>query len=131
MKKRSTLLKVISILLIIFGAFGTLGTFLTAFMMQAVSQSPELLAAYEAAGVPQIGVAYYIFSILVSLVEIAAGITGVMYRSKKSVLIAGSVWLVLIVISLIWSIVLAGFQITAILSFILPVLYFWGWYQSN
>lgn len=131
MKQQSKLLKVMSILMIIFGILGTIGTFISAFLMQTVMQSPEMQAAYEAAGVPQISTAYYVVGILVAVVEVVAGIVGLMYRSKKSVLIAGIIWTVLILINMIWGMTIVGFQFTSIFSLVFPVLYFWGWYKSN
>lgn len=124
-----------SILMIIFGILGTIGTFASTFLMQTVMQNPEMQAAYEAAGVPQISNAYYVVSILAAVMETAAGIVGVMYRSKKSVLIAGIIWVVLILVNLIWGMTMTGFQFSFIFSLvfslIFPILYFWGLYQSN
>lgn len=131
MKQRSNLLKVVSILMIIFGAFGIIGSFMSAFMMQAMTQMPEAQEILAAAGLADISTLYYIVGILTSVMELAAGIVGVMYRSKKSVLIAGIIWIVLILINLIWGIAMVGFQFTVIFSLIIPALYFWGWYQSN
>lgn len=73
----------------------------------------------------------YVFSIVSCLVEIAAGIVGVMYRSKKSVLIAGAVWTVVVIIGMIWGVVLSSFTPFTLLSLLFPILYLWGWYQSN
>ncbi len=131
MKQQSKLLKVISIIMIIFGAIGTLGTFASAFLVQTLLQNPEIQTAYAAVGGPQISTAYYILTIFVAIMEVVAGITGLMYRSKKSVLFVGIIWIALLLVNLIWGVVITGFQITIILSLIFPVLYFWGWYQSN
>lgn len=131
MKQQSKMLKVISIIMIVLGILGTIGTVASTFLMQTVMQNPEMRAAYEALGVPQISNAYYIFAILVSITEVAAGIVGVMYRSKKSVLIAGIIWVALILVNIIWDMTITGFQFTIIFSLIFPILYFWGWYQSN
>lgn len=131
MKQRSKLLKVVSIIMIIFGAIGIIGSFMSAFMMQAMMQMPETQEILSAAGLANISTLYYIVGILTSVMELAAGIVGVMYRSKKSVLIAGIIWIVLILINLFWGIAMVGFQFTVIFSLIIPALYFWGWYQSN
>ena len=104
MKQQSKLLKVISILLIIFGAFGLIGNLASIFLIGPMMNTPEMAAVYEAAGVTQPGTMYYVFSIVSCLVEIAAGIVGVMYRSKKSVLIAGAVWTVVVIIGMIWGV---------------------------
>ena len=77
MKQQSKLLKVISILLIIFGAFGLIGNLASIFLIGPMMNTPEMAAVYEAAGVTQPGTMYYVFSIVSCLVEIAAGIVGV------------------------------------------------------
>ncbi len=131
MKKQSKLLKVVSILLIIFGVLGLIGNLLSIFLIGPLMDTPEIAAVYEAAGIQQPGALYYVFSVLTSLVEITSGIVGVMYRSKKSVLITGIIWTVVVVIGMIWGIVLTGFTPFSFLSLFFPVLYLWGWYQSN
>lgn len=131
MKQQSKLLKVISILLIIFGAFGLIGNLASIFLIGPMMNTPEMVAVYEAAGVTQPGTMYYVFSIVSCLVEITAGIVGVMYRSKKSVLIAGAVWTVVVIIGMIWGVVLSSFTPFTLLSLLFPILYLWGWYQSN
>lgn len=131
MKQRSKLLKVVSILMIIFGALGIISNFMSVFMMQAMMQMPEAQELLAAAGLADVSNLYYAVGILTCVMELAAGIVGVMYRSKKSVLIAGIIWIVLILINLIWGMTIVGFQFLSIFSLIIPALYFWGWYQSN
>ncbi len=131
MKKQSKLLKVVSILLIIFGALGLIGNLFSIFLIGPLMNTPEMAAAYEAAGIQQPGTLYYVFSILTSIVEILSGIVGVMYRSRKSVLIVGIIWTVVVIIGMIWGIVLTGFTPFSFLSLLFPILYLWGWYQSN
>lgn len=131
MKPQSKLLKVISILLIIFGVLGLIGNLASIFLIAPMMNTSEMAAVYEAAGVTQPGTMYYVFSIVSCLVEIAAGIVGVMYRSKKSVLIAGVIWTLVVIIGMIWGIVLSGFTPFTLLSLLFPILYLWGWYQSN
>ena len=131
MKQQSKLLKVISILLIIFGAFGLIGNLASIFLIGPMMNTPEMADVYEAAGVTQPGTMYYVFSIVSCLVEIAAGIVGVMYRSKKSVLIAGAVWTLVVITGMIWGVVLSIFTPFTLLSLLFPILYLWGWFQSN
>ena len=64
MKQQSKLLKVISILLIIFGAFGLIGNLASIFLIGPMMNTPEMVAVYEAAGVTQPGTMYYVFSIV-------------------------------------------------------------------
>lgn len=131
MKQQSKLLKVVSILMIIFGALGTISTLMSTIVIKTVMQSPEIQESYAALGMPEISTGYYIFTVLVAVLELAAGIVGVMYRSKKSVLITGIIWITVVLINLIWGCILVGFQFTIIFSLTLPALYLLGWYQSN
>ena len=87
MKQQSKLLKVISILLIIFGAFGLIGNLASIFLIGPMMNTPEMVAVYEAAGVTQPGTMYYV--------------------------------------------VLSSFTPFTLLSLLFPILYLWGWYQSN
>lgn len=63
MKQQSKLLKVISILLIIFGAFGLIGNLASIFLIGPMMNTPEMVAVYEAAGVTQPGTMYYVLCI--------------------------------------------------------------------
>lgn len=123
--KPSKLLKVISILLIIFSVFGLISG------IGAIALSGSMAETLEAAGVEAPSMAAYALTIVGALVGLAAGILGVMYRSRKVVMIAGIAYIAFQLINVIYSITLTGFMATYLLSFILPLLYMWGWYQSN
>lgn len=123
--KPSKLLKVISILLIIFSVFGLISG------IGAIALSGSMAETLEAAGVEAPSMAAYVLTIVGALVGLAAGILGVMYRSRKVVMIAGIAYIAFQLINVIYSITLTGFMATYLLSFILPLLYMWGWYQSN
>ena len=124
-KKKSTLLNVVSILLIIFSAFGILGGIITIATYDAIT------SALESLGMTAIPMWSYVVSLIMSCIDMAAGVMGVMYRSKKSVLIIGVVYVLSVAASIAVSIITAGFSATYILNLILPVLYMWGWYQSE
>lgn len=125
MKKRSTLLKVISILMIIGGVIGCISGIATFFMKDSLAEGYALL------GMEAPGTGYYVFSILSSIVELAAGVMGVMYRSRQSVLVIGGIWTVFVIIGMVYSAMITGFAPTVLLSLLFPILYLWGWYQSN
>ena len=72
-----------------------------------------------------------VFSFAFSIVQLAAGIMGVMYRSKKSVLIIGALYCLFVFVNIVMSSVSLGFSFTYVFGLILPVLYMWGWYQSE
>ncbi|HJC11409.1 MAG TPA: hypothetical protein H9935_11495, partial [Candidatus Blautia merdigallinarum] len=65
------------------------------------------------------------------VIELTAGIMGVMYRSKNSVLIIGAVYCIGVLVNIIISTVTIGFMFTYVLNLILPILYMWGWYLSD
>lgn len=123
--KSSKLLKVISIIMIIFGAFGLISNF------GLLAMSSKLSDAYATAGIDAPSGFDYFLSIFMAIWEIVTGVVGVMYRNRKAVMIAGVVYLALCIISIITVITGVGFTATSLLSLIVPILYLWGWYQSN
>ena len=89
----------------------------------------RLLEPYlEAYGVAPLSAGDYAFSLVLTVIELAAGIMGVMYRSKKSVLIIGVIYCVGVLANIIISTVTVGFLFTYVFGLILPILYMWGWY---
>ena len=125
MKKKSKLLNVVSIILIVFSVIGILsGIF-------AIIMKDLMAASYEMLGMEPLPTWYYFYSLAVGIIELVAGIMGVMYKSRKSVLIIGAVYCLGIVISLCVEAVLVGFTFLSLLSLILPILYMWGGYQSE
>ena len=124
-KKKSTLLNVVSILLIIFSTFGILGGIITLATYDAIT------SALESMGMAAIPMWSYVVSLIMSCIDMAAGIMGVMYRSRKSVMIIGAVYVLSVIATIVFNIVTTGFSAAYILNLILPVLYVWGWYQSE
>ncbi len=125
MKKKSKLLNVVSIILIVFSVIGILSGIFAIIMKDLMD------ASYEMLGMEPLPTWYYFYSLAVGIIELVAGIMGVMYKSRKSVLIIGAVYCLGIVISLCVEAVLVGFTFLSLLSLILPILYMWGWYQSE
>lgn len=91
----------------------------------------SLSATYAMLGMESPGTSYYIFTLLSAVVELAAGIVALMYRSKKSVLIMGCIWVAVVIIGMGFSISIMGVSPTLVLSLLFPILYLWGWYQSE
>lgn len=125
MKTQSKFLKVVSIIIIILGAIGVLTGIAQLFMRDSLASS------YAALGMEAPGIGYYVYTLFVAAAELAAGIVGIMYRSKKSALTAGIVWVVIIAIDIAYSSTITGFSALLLSSFLFPVLYLWGVYQSN
>ena len=123
--KRSKLLTVVSIIIIVFSCLVLLANL----AMMAMSGTMEsYLSGYNIA-MPTTG--DYVIAIVSGIIQLLAGIMGVMYRSKKSVLIIGALYCLAILVNVIMSCVSVGFSFTYVFSFILPILYMWGWYQSE
>lgn len=127
MQKPGKLLKVISIITIILGTFSFIGNILVFAMRDTLN------SVYESMGMSAytLTAAAILFSLCGSAIILASGIAGVLYRSRKSVLIAGIILTAYYVVSIIYTTVTVQFSPSNILSLILPALYLWGWYRSN
>ncbi|MCI5569894.1 MAG: hypothetical protein MR372_08595 [Lachnospiraceae bacterium] len=131
MTKRSTLLKVIAILMIIFGAIALFTVIGSVAMMNSMlgSFGMDLGDALALAGyVGGAGVFWFamILSIIACIIELLAGILGLASKSKGLIVKLGLVTIILQVISLIFAIVVKSFAPMNLISFILPILYFIG-----
>ena len=125
MKRKSKLLNVVSIIIIIFGSLSVLSSLAVFALSDILEQSYEML------GMEAPSTAYNVLGLIVAVIMLAAGITGVMYRSRKSVLLIGLLYCLAILVNIGASIAYTGFSVTYAVSLILPVLYMWGWYQSE
>ena len=125
MKRKSKLLNVVSIIIIVFSALNLLST------LALIAMSGMLEPYLEAYGAAPLSAVDYVFSLVLTVIELAAGIMGVMYRSKKSVLIIGVIYCISILANISISTVTVGFMFTYVFNLILPILYLWGWYLSE
>lgn len=125
MKRKSKLLNVVSIIIIVFSALNLLST------LALIAMSGMLEPYLEAYGAAPLSAGDYVFSLVLIVIELAAGIMGVMYRSKKSVLIIGVIYCISILANIAISTVTVGFMFTYVFNLILPILYMWGWYLSE
>lgn len=117
MLEKKTFLKVMSILTIIGGAFGVIGTVASVFL---VKSSPELAA--------QLTTGAIIVGTLGAVIELVAGISGLMRKSFMVCMVAG---VLMIVISIVSMIMVGTFQATNLLGLIVPVLYVWSVYMAK
>ncbi|MDR0841277.1 MAG: hypothetical protein LBN26_07865 [Christensenellaceae bacterium] len=137
----SKLLRVVSILLIIFGVIGLISSSITAFTMDTVIAAQEQYAElYEQMGIAAMSREYLVMSAVLSIIlavaETAAGILGVLFWAKPAradiCVAAGILLLVLCVCSNIPSALIYPEQITLIsllsilLGLLLPALYLAG-----
>ena len=125
--KKSKLLTVVSILVIIFSCLGLLANL----ALMATSGTMESYLSDYGYNIAMPTTADYAISIVFGIIQLIAEIMGVMYRSKKSDLIIGALYCLTILVNVIMSCVTIGFSFTYVFSFILPILYMWGWYQSE
>lgn len=123
MKKKSKLLNVVSIIIIVLGAISVLGSI---FAFSSIMQQ-----SYEMLGMEPPSTAYNVIGLIGSIVTLAAGITGVVYKSRKSVLIIGILYCATALANIGVSIAYTGFSAAYVLNLIFPILYIWGWYQSE
>ena len=125
MKTQSKILKIVAVLMIISGILGIIGNV----MMLAIGTTMK--SALEEAGVAAPSTISNIITLLGSVVETVAGFMGFRYKDRQKVMIVGIVWVVLVAISTIMTIASSGFSASILSVVVLPILYFWGWYQSN
>lgn len=137
MNERKTpgkLLKVVSILDIIFGALGVISSLISFFMIDLLTgkYGGEMSLPDNKIN-PQHLMLSIVFSLIITIVGIVTGIVGLMYRSRKTVLICGVAHLVLVLLNLfvITPLVVGSFSPLGLLQLIIPILYLWGWYQSE
>lgn len=135
MRKQSKLLKVFSIILIIWGCLSLIGSIFSVAMRGVVEQQASAMEeTYAAMGMaaPTVPTTLsYVLMFVGAFIILASGIVGVAYKSKQSVLIMGIILCIYCVGNIIYSIVTAGFSALYLIDLLWPILYLWGWYQSN
>ena len=116
-------------IVIVLGSLSVLGSIMSTVM--AVTMPDLMEQSYEMLGQSAPSTGYYVYMIASACVVLVAGIVGVLHKSKKSVLIMAVIYLVLEFGSVIYSSFIAGFSFLYVIDLILPILYMWGWYQSE
>ena len=129
MLKPSKMLKVVSIIVIVLGSLSVLGSIMSTVM--AVTMPDLMEQSYEMLGQSAPSTGYYVYMIASACVVLVAGIVGVLHKSKKSVLIMAALYLIIQIGNILYSTVTVGFSFLYVINLILPVLYMWGWYQSE
>ncbi len=124
------LLQVVGIILVVFGAFGLLGTAMNFFVASSMtSEMEEILAStgYSAQDV----MAGAVWGLISSVIWLIAGIIGIKNCNKtgkaKICVILGGLMLVEILAEAVYSLAGGQFAIVGtVINLILPLLYFWG-----
>lgn len=128
MFKPKTLLKVVSIIMIIFAVLGLAGTAIMYAFLPGMSDVPGVDMSIITDTLTPLNL---IISIVSGVCSIAAGIFGVSGKSFKWAVITAGIYTALILLSIVQSIVSVGFQFTYIFNLLIPALYWWGLYQSK
>ncbi len=128
MFKPTTLLKVVSIIMIIFGAIGLLGTGVSYAVLPSMGDIPGVDMSIITDTLTPLNLA---IAVLSGILEIAAGIFGVSGKSLKAATVIMGIYTIMIIGSLIQSMMLIGMSFTYVFNLILPVLFWWGLYQSK
>lgn len=136
--KGRMMLKVVGILLIIFGAFGLLGSIILLFsggVLGAVGAESGLDPSTTAA-IGGLAIIAGLVALVISVIDLVAGILGVKNCAKpdkaQTCFIFGIIMIVIQIISDIIAIVMGSFNIiTIIIGLVLPVLYTIGAVQNK
>lgn len=130
MFKPNKLLKVVSIIFIVFAVMGAISTVGSYFMLQ--NFVGDEVNGVDMSAIKDMLNGWVIFQgLFSSLLMLVCGIFGINGKSFKVCLIGMIIYLVIVVIAFIQSVMLIGFQVYSIIDFILPILYLWGLYQSR
>lgn len=127
-----TLLKVVSILFIVFGAIATI------FSIIAIAGAAMLASVAEELGGAAVGgllIVAAIYALVLSVLDIVIGILGVSRSGKvekaKFFINMGVLLCALAAVSMVLGIVNGGFQVISLIGFVLPVLFIIGGLQNK
>lgn len=128
MFKPTKLLKIVSVLFIIAGVLGMFGTAVSYIMLPKMSEIPGVdMSTLEATLTPL----NLVMSVISCVSGIAAGIFGFGGRSKRNAAICLGIYLAMLLVSVVQMLLNGTFTVFVAVDFILPVLYWWGLYQSE
>lgn len=128
MFKPTGLLKVVSVLFIISGVLGMLGTAVSYIMLPKMSEIPGVdMSMIEATLTPL----NLVMSVISCVCSVAAGIFGFGGRSKRNASVCMGIYSALLLVSVVQIVLNGTFTMFVAIDFILPVLYWWGLYQSE
>lgn len=128
MFRPKTLLKVVSVLLIIGGVLGLLGTILSYAMLPKLSDIPGMDMSLITDTLTPLNL---VLSLISGISGIAAGFFGFSGRSAKWVVITAGIYTAILLISVAQTIMMGMGTAFLIVDFIVPTLYWWGFYQSK
>ncbi len=124
----SKLLKVMSVIFIILGVLGLIGTGFSYAMLPTLESIEGVDMSLVTETLTPLNLALSIVSYVSS---VGAGIAGIRGRSRRRAVIFIGLYSLLTVISLIQTAAIGLFNFGAVLDVVVPVLYWWGLYQSE
>jgi len=128
MFKPKRLLKVISVIMIIFGVLGGVFSIFTYAMLPQLGDMAGLdMSVYESVFTP-LNIA---ISIVSTISCIMAGVFGVSGKSLRWAMIFGGIYTLIVIYNVVTTVIAGGVLYTLILSVLIPILYWWGIYQSK
>lgn len=128
MFKPTRLLKVVSVLFMITGVLGMLGTAVSYIMLPKMSEIPGVDMSMLEATLTPFNLAMSVVSCVCSVM---AGIFGFGGRSRRNAVICAGIYTVMLFVSVAQMAMNGTFTVFVAVDFILPVLYWWGLYQSE
>ena len=128
MFKPTKLLKIVSVLFIISAVLGMIGTAILYIMIPKMQEIPGVDMSILDSALTPLNLAMAVVS---SVVSVAAGIFGFGGRSKKGAAVSMGVYTAVLVASVVQLMASGMCTAFAAVDFILPVLYWWGLYQSE
>ncbi|HIY54597.1 MAG TPA: hypothetical protein H9971_00255 [Candidatus Dorea merdavium] len=124
----SKLLKVMSVIFIILGVLGLIGTGFSYAMLPTLESIEGVDMSLVTETLTPLNLALSIVSCVSS---VGAGIAGIRGRSRRRAVIFIGLYSLLTVISLIQTAAIGLFNFGAVLDVVVPVMYWWGLYQSE
>ena len=124
----SKLLKVMSVIFIILGVLGLIGTGFSYAMLPTLESIEGVDMSLVTETLTPLNLA---LSIVSCVSRVGAGIAGIRGRSRRRAVIFIGLYSLLTVISLIQTAAMGLFNFGAVLDVVVPVLYWWGLYQSE
>ena len=124
----SKLLKVMSVIFIILGVLGLIGTGFSYAILPTLESIEGVDMSLVTETLTPLNLALSIVSCVSS---VGAGIAGIRGRSRRRAVIFIGLYSLLTVISLIQTAAMGLFNFGAVLDVVVPVLYWWGLYQSE
>ena len=122
------LLKVMSVIFIILGVLGLIGTGFSYAMLPKLEAIEGMDMSLLTETMTPLNL---VISIISCISSVGAGIVGISGRSRRWAVIFIGIYSLLVIVSLVQTAMLGLFGFTAVVDIIIPLLYWWGLYQSD